>query len=94
MTKGILQNHCILDIANDPSPGIEPPYVVHGGIFREEAIMLLRRFYVQQNDKGELEKPQSGYEVLKPEFPIQLQIQGSKRTESLTKKFFQSLQEI
>jgi len=25
---------------------------VFGGIFRDEAIMLLRRFYVQENDKG------------------------------------------
>lgn len=34
------------------SPSIEPPYPVFGGIFREEAIMLLRRFYVQENGKG------------------------------------------
>ena len=32
--------------------GIDPPYPVYGGLFREEAIMLLRRFYVQENDKG------------------------------------------
>ena len=31
------------------SPGIDQPY---GGLFREEAIMLLRRFYIQENDKG------------------------------------------
>jgi tRNA-specific adenosine deaminase 2 len=34
--------------------GVDPPYPVYGGLFREEAIMLLRRFYVQENDKGEL----------------------------------------
>ena len=34
------------------SPSVEPPYPVYGGIFREEAIMLLRRFYVQENEKG------------------------------------------
>ena len=34
------------------SPSIDPPYPVYGGIYREEAIMLLRRFYVQENDKG------------------------------------------
>ncbi len=34
------------------SPAIDPPYPVYGGIFREEAIMLLRRFYVQENEKG------------------------------------------
>ena len=35
------------------SPNIDPPYPVYGGIFREEAIMLLRRFYIQENEKGE-----------------------------------------
>ena len=34
------------------SPSIDPPYPVHGGIFRDEAIMLLRRFYIQENEKG------------------------------------------
>ena len=34
------------------SPNIDPPYPAYGGIYREEAIMLLRRFYVQENEKG------------------------------------------
>lgn len=34
--------------------GVDPPFPVFGGLYREEAIMLLRRFYVQENDKGEL----------------------------------------
>ena len=34
------------------SPSIDPPYPSFGGLFREEAIMLLRRFYVQTNEKG------------------------------------------
>ena len=34
------------------SPGVDRPYPVLGGIYREEAIMLLRRFYVQENEKG------------------------------------------
>ena len=29
---------------------------MYGGIFREEAIMLLRRFYIQENEKGELKR--------------------------------------
>jgi len=41
----------VMRLCSDPS--IDPPYPVYGGIFREEAIMLLRRFYVQENDKGE-----------------------------------------
>ncbi|KAN0073279.1 Cytidine deaminase-like protein [Elaphomyces granulatus] len=35
-----------------PSPGIDPPYPVYGGLFHEEAIMLLRRFYIQENDRA------------------------------------------
>ena len=34
------------------SESIDAPYHVIGGIFREEAILLLRRFYVQENEKG------------------------------------------
>ena len=32
---------------------VDPAYPVYGGLYREEAIMLLRRFYVQENEKGE-----------------------------------------
>lgn len=35
------------------SPGVDPAYQIYGGLYREEAIMLLRRFYVQENEKGE-----------------------------------------
>lgn len=31
--------------------GVEEGYQVFGGIFREECVMLLRRFYVQDNGK-------------------------------------------
>ena len=31
---------------------LDPSYPVHGGLFREEAVMLLRRFYIQENEKG------------------------------------------
>ncbi|RMZ71599.1 hypothetical protein GMOD_00006732 [Pyrenophora seminiperda CCB06] len=40
----------VLNIHNDPS--VDKPYPVTGGIFREEAIMLLRKFYVQENEKA------------------------------------------
>lgn len=33
-----------------PSP--DPPYPAYGGLFKEEAVMLLRRFYVQENERG------------------------------------------
>ncbi|MCJ1405192.1 tRNA(adenine34) deaminase [Xylographa trunciseda] len=51
-TDGFRHDISLSNIADDYSPGIDPPYAVHGGLFREEAIMLLRRFYVQQNDKA------------------------------------------
>ena len=31
-----------------------PAYPVYGELLREEAIMLLRRFYAQENEKGEM----------------------------------------
>ena len=34
------------------SLSVDKPYPVVGGIYREEAIMLLRKFYVQENEKG------------------------------------------
>lgn len=37
-------------------PGPEKGYEVSGGWLREEAIMLLRRFYVQENEKGMLDQ--------------------------------------
>ena len=39
------------------SPGVDKPYPVNGGLLREEAIMLLRRFYVQENNKGAVSYP-------------------------------------
>lgn len=35
------------------SEGVERPYPAYPGFYREEAIMLLRRFYLQENEKGE-----------------------------------------
>ncbi|KAK7529739.1 tRNA-specific adenosine deaminase subunit TAD2 [Phyllosticta citricarpa] len=48
------------------SPSVDKPYPVYGGIFREEAIMLLRKFYVQQNTKAP-EPKHKGTRVLKTE---------------------------
>ncbi|KAL8717270.1 MAG: hypothetical protein Q9225_005469 [Loekoesia sp. 1 TL-2023] len=47
----------VLSIHSDPS--VDQPFVVHGGLLREEAIMLLRRFYIQENQKG---KPFTAFE--------------------------------
>lgn len=37
------------------SPSPDPPFTVYGGVYRAEAILLLRKFYVQENEKGMLE---------------------------------------
>ncbi|KAL9058336.1 MAG: hypothetical protein Q9162_001791 [Coniocarpon cinnabarinum] len=40
----------VLNVHSDPS--VDPAHPVYGGLFKEEAIMLLRRFYVQENEKA------------------------------------------
>ncbi|ORX98751.1 cytidine deaminase-like protein [Clohesyomyces aquaticus] len=40
----------VLNVHSDPS--VDKPYPVHGGIYRKEAIILLRKFYVQENEKA------------------------------------------
>lgn len=32
--------------------GVDPEYPIHGGINHDEAIMLLRRFYIQENERA------------------------------------------
>lgn len=43
----------VLHIHDDPAIGAEEGYVAEGGHLREEAILALRKFYVQENEKGE-----------------------------------------
>ncbi|KAM0689132.1 hypothetical protein Q7P36_011209 [Cladosporium allicinum] len=50
--------------------GVDPPYPVYGGLFREEAIMLLRRFYVQENDKAPEPKPKKNRELKTEILPV------------------------
>lgn len=40
-------NGSVLSIHSDES--LDPPYASYGGLYRKEAIMLLRRFYIQEN---------------------------------------------
>lgn len=44
LSKGPLTKAC--------SPSVDRPFPAYGNLLREEAIMLLRRFYVQENQKG------------------------------------------
>ena len=48
-TGGVLSLHRGVAAGTE---GADPGYEVYGGVFREEAILLLRRFYVQENEKG------------------------------------------
>lgn len=52
------------------SPSIDPPYPAYGGIFREEAIMLLRRFYIQENDKAPEPKQKRNRELKTEILPL------------------------
>lgn len=51
-----------------------PPYKATGGYLREEAIMVLRRFYVTENVNGE--DVRAGKEVRTNSFYIQSQLQS------------------
>ncbi|BCR87035.1 nucleoside deaminase [Aspergillus chevalieri] len=42
---------------------IDSPYPVYGGLFRKEAIMLLRRFYIQENEKAPKPRPKKNREL-------------------------------
>ncbi|SMQ47282.1 unnamed protein product [Zymoseptoria tritici ST99CH_3D7] len=50
--------------------GVDPGYPVYGGLFREEAIMLLRRFYVQENEKAPEPKPKKNRELKTEILPV------------------------
>jgi hypothetical protein len=43
-TGGVLKIH--------EGPGVDPGYPCYGGINHDEAIMLLRRFYIQENERA------------------------------------------
>ncbi|KAI6900590.1 hypothetical protein D0869_08995 [Hortaea werneckii] len=51
-------------------PGLDPAYPVYGGLFREEAIMLLRKFYVQENNKAPDPKPKKNRELKTEILPV------------------------
>jgi tRNA-specific adenosine deaminase 2 len=54
-------NGSVLSVHSDPS--VDPPYTSHGGLYRKEAIMLLRRFYIQQNEKAPIPRPKNRREL-------------------------------
>lgn len=44
----------VLDVSSSPALDTHPPFVAEGGYLREEAIMILRRFYMSENTNGGL----------------------------------------
>lgn len=54
------------------SASIDPPYPVYGGIYREEAIMLLRKFYVQENEKAPQPRQKGNRELKTEILPLDL----------------------
>jgi tRNA-specific adenosine deaminase 2 len=56
-------NGTVFDIHSDESP--YPPYSVTSGICAEEAIMLLRQFYVRENDHAPVPRKKTN-RILKP----------------------------
>jgi len=61
------------------SSSIDPPYPVYGGIFREEAIMLLRKFYVQENEKAPEPKQKKNRELKTEILPLDTDELGQRR---------------
>ncbi|CAD0021311.1 unnamed protein product [Aureobasidium pullulans] len=58
----------VMRICDDP--GVEPAYKIFGGIYRAEAIMLLRRFYVQENEKAPEPKQKKNRELKTDIMPL------------------------
>ncbi|KAE8552876.1 hypothetical protein EYB25_004255 [Talaromyces marneffei] len=51
----------VLSLHSDPC--IDPRYPVHSGIFKNDAILLLRRFYIQENENAPNPKPKRNREL-------------------------------
>ncbi|KAL5356192.1 cytidine deaminase-like protein [Aspergillus floccosus] len=51
----------ILSLHSDAT--IDPPYPVYRGLFQNEAIMLLRRFYIQENERAPKPRPKKNREL-------------------------------
>ncbi|ORY33120.1 cytidine deaminase-like protein [Naematelia encephala] len=58
----------VLDISSSESNNIHPPFTAVGGYYREEAIMLLRRFYLSENQNAPNPKKKNT-RVLKTDIP-------------------------
>jgi hypothetical protein len=66
------------------SESVEKPYPARYGIYREEAIMLLRRFYIQENEKAP-EPKQKKTRELKTDI-VPLEVANKELIEDLRRK--------
>lgn len=73
-----------LDVLIICSPSVDKPYPVHGGFFREEAIMLLRKFYVQENDNAPQPKQKRTRELKTVILPTDIHTPKSGLEECIT----------
>ena len=55
-----------------PSDMSDPKYIAIPGIFREDAIMLLRKFYIQENEKAPEPKQKKTRELKTEIVPLDL----------------------
>ena len=75
------------DILIFNSPSVDKPYPVTGGIFREEAIMLLRKFYVQENEKAPEPKQKKTRELKTEILPMDVHQPKSTPSPALSAPF-------
>ncbi|CAD6588447.1 MAG: diacylglycerol O-acyltransferase 1 [Tremellales sp. Tagirdzhanova-0007] len=69
----------VIDVNTSELLDTHPPYVAEGGYYREEAIMLLRRFYMSENQNAPNPK-RKGTRVLKTEIPPPPSSSGTPRS--------------
>jgi tRNA-specific adenosine deaminase 2 len=63
--------HTCRKLTDSLSKSIDPPYKALPGPYREEAIMLLRKFYVQENEKAPEPRPKKTRELKTDIMPLQ-----------------------
>ena len=63
------------------SPSVDEPLSTYGGLFADQAIMLLRRFYVQENSKGMAVVPATSKMLLTDRFSPKTEAQERSTTQ-------------
>ena len=81
-------NGSVLPLQSTPELAYSPPYVSLGGYLREEAILILRQFYLTENTKAPKPKAKAKRvlktEIAPPGVSMHAVAQGAARTERPT----------